>query len=86
MRGKGLKWSRKAGRSDAGFGFFAPKKLEGLAVPDTDRAGSIGLGLEGAIDVPAGVKAGAATFGLNSDALALNFADTADVGVCTLDL
>jgi hypothetical protein len=80
-----LKWSTKAGRSAGSFGLLMPKKLEGLALPDVSRAGSIGLGLDGAMDVPPGVKAGAAALGLKSDAFALNLVETAEVGVWMLD-
>lgn len=77
----GLKLLLIKGRSANGFGFREPKNSEGLRARDTDRVLSLDIGLEGGLDAPTGLKAGAAALGLNSSALTLNFEDTAEVGV-----
>lgn len=69
------------GRSAAGKGFLGPRKLEGLAARDTSGTLLLDLGLEAALGSPVGVKEIAAGFGRNSMAFALNFVDTAEVGV-----
>ena len=77
----GLKPSLIDGLSAAGFGLREPKNMEGLAARDTDRVRCIEAGLDGVLEVAAGLKAGAFTFGRNSMALTLNFVETAEVGV-----
>lgn len=71
--------------SPVGIGFRRPKNSDGSGTRETDRVVSLDLGLEGGLELPAGLKAGAAALGLNSDALTLNLRDTADVGVCRVD-
>jgi hypothetical protein len=76
----GLKKSLIDGRSDAGSGFLAPKKLGGVDTLEAGGVGLIGLGLDAAlVEFPVGVN----DMGLNSRAFALNFVDNAEVGVGT---
>lgn len=69
------------GRSDAGSGFFAPKKAVGLVARGEGLLFTLAFGLEAALGWPFGMKELAAGFGTNSWALTLNFPDVADVGV-----
>lgn len=69
------------GLSEAGTGFFAPKKAEGLAARETDLVLAFERGLEETFEVPAGVNALAAGLGLNSNALTLNLVEIVEVGV-----
>lgn len=62
-----------------------PKKADGVAGREADRACGVDLGLEVALGSPGGLKAFAAGLGRNSMARTLNLADAddADVGVLT---
>ena len=82
MRAIGLKLALIAARSEPGFGFLPPKKRDGLGARETDRVrAAADCGLDGVLDVPAGVKLLAPGFGLNSSAFTLNLLETAEVGV-----
>ena len=73
-----------AGRSDGGSGFRSPKNAEGLDARDTGRVFTLDdLGLEATLGSAVGLKELAAGLGLNSKALTLNFAESAEVGLRT---
>ena len=72
------------GRSDGGNGFRSPKNVEGLGARDTGRVFTLDdLGLDATLGSTVGLKELAAGFGLNSKALTLNLADSAEVGLRT---
>lgn len=81
----GLKLSSIDGRSAAGLGLREPKNADGLAAREIDRVLWTDDGLDGAFEGAVGLKVGALALGLNSMAFTLNFVETAEVGVCTLD-
>ena len=70
-------------RSEGGNGFRSPKNTEGLGARDTERVSAPDLGDDASLGSVTGLKVLAAGFGLNSIALTLNFADTAEVGLRT---
>lgn len=74
-----MKWSRIGRLSDAGRGFFAPKKPDGVGARDGVAALTLDCGLEAALG--SAVSGNVMAAGLNSIALTLKRLEVAEVGV-----